>query len=90
MREGLTERAASEVGLSPGSAVGGSIIDEHAEVLGVLGGVWWAKSLSAERLEERRALSSRWYFQLASHHLDSTAQPSQRAPTPAAVAGGES
>lgn len=35
LREGLTEEAAADLGLTPGTAVGASLIDAHAGGLGI-------------------------------------------------------
>jgi len=52
----LTPRAAEELGLSPATAVGVSIIDAHAGGLGLLGVTTNAATLSEAALEERLAL----------------------------------
>ena len=52
----LSERAARELGLLPGTAVGVSIIDAHAGGIGLLGTSSGGESLSEDDLERRLAL----------------------------------
>jgi FGGY-family pentulose kinase len=54
--EGLSERAAKDLNLRPGTAVGASIIDAHAGGLGVLGAVGDGETLSPEVLNSRVAM----------------------------------
>jgi FGGY-family pentulose kinase len=54
--DGLTEKAAAELGLRPGTPVGVSIIDAHAGGLGLLGAPLGGKTPTQADLETRLAL----------------------------------
>jgi FGGY-family pentulose kinase len=53
---GLTEAAAKELGLAPGTAVGVGIIDAHAGGLGVIGAEVGGRAPSRETMRQRLAL----------------------------------
>lgn len=54
--QGLSERAAGELGLRAETPVGASMIDAHAGGIGVLGGLRAGETLTPESLETRLAL----------------------------------
>ena len=56
LNKGLSERAAKELGLSPGTLVATSIIDAHAGALGIIGSSIDGASPTREELESRLAL----------------------------------
>jgi FGGY-family pentulose kinase len=71
LENGLTEKAATELGLQVGTSVGVSIIDAHAGGLGLLGASIGGRKVSGKTLETRLALIGG----TSSCHMAVSAQP---------------